>query len=1067
MDAVGNIAVAYSASSSSSFPSLRFSGRQPGDAANTLTVPETVLKAGEGSQSGANRWGDYSSLSVDPSDDCTFWYTTEYYKAANNGSTAWSTYIGSFKFPNCVAGPSGTVSGTVTDSASGDPIAGAVVTVGATTVITDADGNYELRLPVGDDYAITFFKYGWLEGSNNDVDVAEDAVVDVDAQLNAANAITVTGSVTDGSGLGGSLYAEIRVNAPGTVLTTHSNPVTGQYSIDLFEGTLVKLTATAMVDGYLAQEADILPENTNTQNFALMTDSACIAPGYALSFPSFTQKFDSGVPPTGWTVVDDAGNGAVWGRASATSRGNILNTEGEAAAIDSDAAGNVAINTSLVSPVINVADIDSKVLNFVALFRTFTGADSLDVELNIDNGGWNSVYSVPSDNSVAKHEVDLTAQLAGATSFQLRWRYYDAFFEWYAYVDDIQFGDAACMPQQGTMAKGFVIDANTGDALNGATVTAGSNSVMTAATANDANLNDGYFSIFVPATEDGISVARNLYSTKNVATGDIAFDTAIELDAGRLSAPETASFTVTKGRASEDTITLENTGSADAQYFLLLTEAPEVAASKINGPFHPSSRHFGPKNLQDINTKKIRDQRDYSKVGVVAKQADLAGIFGVNGSFGIAVNQNTGDFWLGDAVQLGAPAHAVVRFDSTGNPTTDAIDTSAITFAFGADIAFNNRTGMLWQVAVGDPANCIHELNPTDMTVTGNTICPAVGTSQRGLTFDPVTNTFYSGSWNDSIIHQFTTDGTILRSVNVGLNVAGLALNPSNGRLYVQSNVAAPAFDVVVLDSTSATMAPIEAFNYPSYDVDQDGNDDDLMPDNSQAGLAIGCDGKLWGVSMDLGGVIGLDTGDNTVCDWKQTNGFVLNTVSGTIAANSTADVALGLDASALEEGQYKAQLIVGGNTPYGDQSSIVTLDVTPPQYGSIQFGATEFSVNAGETARVAVNRVDGSDFAVSVDYVLVDGSATAGTHYTATNGTVSWADGDTSTKYIEFETNETKEYGFKVLNVALVNAQGASIGQQSTKVTIRRYGSSGSFGFGLIAMVGLLAFARRRVIAR
>jgi len=57
--------------------------------------------AGAGSQSGQNldRWGDYSALTVDPTDDCTFWYTTEYLTA--NGAFNWSTRIGSFKFSNC------------------------------------------------------------------------------------------------------------------------------------------------------------------------------------------------------------------------------------------------------------------------------------------------------------------------------------------------------------------------------------------------------------------------------------------------------------------------------------------------------------------------------------------------------------------------------------------------------------------------------------------------------------------------------------------------------------------------------------------------------------------------------------------------------------------------------------------------------------------------------------------------------------------------------------------------------------------------------------------------------
>src|SRR5438552_6883959 len=100
MDKVGNIAVGYSVSSSRIFPAIRFTGRAPTDALGTLQG-ETVIKDGTGSQlQNLNRWGDYSSIAVDPSDDCTLWYTTEYLKSS--GTFNWSTEIAHFKFPSCL-----------------------------------------------------------------------------------------------------------------------------------------------------------------------------------------------------------------------------------------------------------------------------------------------------------------------------------------------------------------------------------------------------------------------------------------------------------------------------------------------------------------------------------------------------------------------------------------------------------------------------------------------------------------------------------------------------------------------------------------------------------------------------------------------------------------------------------------------------------------------------------------------------------------------------------------------------------------------------------------------------
>ncbi len=100
MDKVGDMALGYSVSSSATFPSIRYTGRVPTDALGMMEA-ETSIIAGAGSQTGAlHRWGDYSSMAIDPGDDCTFFYTTEYLKSS--GSFNWSTWIASFKFPSCL-----------------------------------------------------------------------------------------------------------------------------------------------------------------------------------------------------------------------------------------------------------------------------------------------------------------------------------------------------------------------------------------------------------------------------------------------------------------------------------------------------------------------------------------------------------------------------------------------------------------------------------------------------------------------------------------------------------------------------------------------------------------------------------------------------------------------------------------------------------------------------------------------------------------------------------------------------------------------------------------------------
>lgn len=109
MDHSGDIAVGYSVSGSGMFPAIAYAGRTPSDALSTLE-PEVTIISGGGSQTcclsnGAplTRWGDYSAMQVDPVDDCTFWYTTEYLKTS--GVLNWNTRIASFKFPTCVNVP--------------------------------------------------------------------------------------------------------------------------------------------------------------------------------------------------------------------------------------------------------------------------------------------------------------------------------------------------------------------------------------------------------------------------------------------------------------------------------------------------------------------------------------------------------------------------------------------------------------------------------------------------------------------------------------------------------------------------------------------------------------------------------------------------------------------------------------------------------------------------------------------------------------------------------------------------------------------------------------------------
>ncbi|HEX6033261.1 MAG TPA: hypothetical protein VFY83_02460, partial [Anaerolineales bacterium] len=111
MDKNGNIAAGYSVSNATTvYPGIRYTGRLAGDPLGEMTLGEGVIINGSGVQTATNsRWGDYTSMNVDPVDDCTFWYVNEYYAVSGVPLPAppgadtrpWQTRIASFKLPGC------------------------------------------------------------------------------------------------------------------------------------------------------------------------------------------------------------------------------------------------------------------------------------------------------------------------------------------------------------------------------------------------------------------------------------------------------------------------------------------------------------------------------------------------------------------------------------------------------------------------------------------------------------------------------------------------------------------------------------------------------------------------------------------------------------------------------------------------------------------------------------------------------------------------------------------------------------------------------------------------------
>jgi hypothetical protein len=160
LDNAGNLAIGFSISSTSVFPSCNYAGRLLGDPPGLLSQGEATMFAGTGVQIGtSNRWGDYSNVSLDPADDATFWITNEYYATSPVAGFAWHTRVGKFQYAGTVAPPQGTLSGTITACDTGALLKDALVQVsgGPSTGFSSAtkpDGTYSMNLSPGS-YSVT------------------------------------------------------------------------------------------------------------------------------------------------------------------------------------------------------------------------------------------------------------------------------------------------------------------------------------------------------------------------------------------------------------------------------------------------------------------------------------------------------------------------------------------------------------------------------------------------------------------------------------------------------------------------------------------------------------------------------------------------------------------------------------------------------------------------------------------------------------------------------------------------------------------------------------------------
>ncbi len=605
MDAGGNLALGYSAASAAVYPSIRYAGRLADDPAGLLSQAEVTLQDGAGSQlSIYGRWGDYSLMSVDPSDDCTFWYTQEYYQSTSVQN--WQTRVGAFRFPSCTGARAGGVQGLVTNASTGAPVARAHLQVGAYSADTDAEGRFEfLRLPAGSQ-SLTVTAYGFNQANVNLV-VPNGGTLTQGVSLTPLPSITLSGVVRDGSGQGWPLYASLEIDPypNGPIFT---NPTTGEYRVELFAGQSYSLAVSAAHSGYVAQTRSFnLADATRVQNFDLLVDQAnCTAPGYRPR-PVFGESFEAN--DGGFYEVEVAPSSWAWG--IPTSGPGAAHSGTKVWATNLGGSYDNGENGYLVSPTIDLRAAQGSPVTVAwwQWLETEAGFDYAAVEVSKDGGvSWTSVFGPIAgrvDSTWRQHTARLDPSFAVSNfkiAFHLRTDGSISLPGYY--VDDIAIY-GGCDRAVGGLVVGHVLDANLNTGLNGAVVAhASGSSTTTVATSADPSLPEGYYQLFAPAGSAamtatleggyGLVVERPTVTSRGVVRQDF------RLPAGRLTLqPDHLAVDVEWGTAATASLLLKNEGGRQIAWEASVRQAasPGVraqsaapAAIKTRPSTHPFDR---------------------------------------------------------------------------------------------------------------------------------------------------------------------------------------------------------------------------------------------------------------------------------------------------------------------------------------------------------------------------------------------------------------------------------------------------------------------------------------------
>ncbi len=459
MNGSGKIAVGYSLSSSTEYPGIRYAGQSSAayqNASGVLDVPEVTAVAGANFQYTYNRWGDYSSMSVDPSDDQTFWFTTEYIGT----SEARKTKIISFKIGNnpvvttLAASAISTTSATINGSVNPNGLAttyyfewGTTTLYGNTTTsISAGAGSSNINvsenlsgLTPNQTYHFRLVAVN-SDGTSNGIDLSFIAG-GASLTTTAASSISLISAASGGNitSDGGSA-----ITARGVCWSTSANPtISGSY------------TSNGSGTGVFSSAISGLLQNTTYHIRAYATNSSGTYYGNDVQFTTlcgvytlpFTESFNNSTLPNCWSQIDNQGGGQIWQFGTITGQAPNPLLSGNYAYLNSDAYGSgFSQNADLITPTLDLSGYTNITLAFNHYFKSYAGSSGA-LYYSINNGStWTSLASftaTSATNPIAFSQ--LITSVAGQSQVKFKWNYTGA-WGYYWGIDDISITSACTLP---------------------------------------------------------------------------------------------------------------------------------------------------------------------------------------------------------------------------------------------------------------------------------------------------------------------------------------------------------------------------------------------------------------------------------------------------------------------------------------------------------------------------------------------------------------------------------------------------------------------------------------------